>query len=161
MAEIAVLENTLSREGWRWMHLARMDEPISKEDAAAYLPAGAEQVTLHPETDSALGMQHLRISWPARELIRIKGAAAGSYAGRLGLLWAGGGKGLLEASLYAGLAYADLINAWPAVVLVQARPDKAPQTVPIYKDSDEEHVCRLEAAAWVPKGFLILLGEED
>lgn len=152
------MENSLSVQGMRWLHLARMGEPIEAADYGPHLPRFAADVTVHREFERGIGVHHLKLAWPAREMITLDGQGAGGMTGQRALLWkVEKGQGLRDAAVYAGLAHVELTSRWPGRVLVQKKPEGATGEIEIYRDADEAHLAKLEEAGWVPRGFLILV----
>lgn len=155
-----VVENRLTDKGMRWLHVVRMGAPV---DAAAWLEQvcyySRELVEHQVQHEQGLDLHHLRMWWPARELVTISGGANG-LDGRQALLWKiDRGQSLRDAILYAGIAYLDETGRWPGVALVQAIPEGATERVMVYEDSDELHDVRLAVLESLPRGFILMCEE--
>lgn len=157
-----VVENRLTDKGMRWLHVAQMGAAVDPkpwiEEVSFY---SRELVEYSAQHEKGLDLHHLRMWWPARELVTISGGANG-LDGRQALLWKiDRGQSLRDAVMYAGIAYADLTGRWPGLALVQAIPEGATERVLVYEDSDELHDVRLAELASLPRGFLLIYEEEQ
>jgi len=157
---VEILENTLNQSGLRWMHLAQMGAPVAASLWLARIPSySLPLVETQQQHEKGLDLHHLRMWWPARELVTVKGGPEG-LNDRQALLWAlDKGQTLREAIVYAGVAYMDLVGRWPDVAMVQSLPRGATDTVNIYEDADERITVRLAALAELPHGFLLMCEE--
>lgn len=152
-----VLENSISAEGMRWLHVVQMGQPVDQEywlgTICQYSLALVERQTQYEED---LDLHHLRLWWPAREPVTICGGP-GWLNDQRAVLWrVEKGQMLREAVMYAGVAYLDLIGRWPSVALVQSLPAGATERVLVYADSDERVEVTLEVWETLPRGFVLM-----
>lgn len=156
---IEIADNSLSREGYRWMELIQANKPIEGIETAQYLPRYAEQVERAMSYDKTLRVHHVKIWWPVRELVCLRGKGAGALDGRTVLLWRADKRiPLSESAVYAGIAYADLTGRWPAWIGYRSWPENAPAEMTIYADQDGAEHARLVSLAWLPT-YTLAAGE--
>jgi len=158
---VEILENTLSPQGVHWMHLVQLGTPVEIEPWLAQIGWYSRPlVESQRQVEEGLDLHHLRLWWPARELVVVDGLGPDWPNGRQVLLWAMDKKQTVrETIMYAGIAYADLVNRWPTVAMVQSIPSGATETVVVYEDTEDCIVVRLHALPTLSRGFL-LIGEE-
>jgi len=157
-----VLENSMSSHGMRWLHVVQMGQPVNMDTWLSqinhYCLALVETQT---EYEQDLDMHHLRLWWPAREVITAQGGPDW-LNGRKALLWKiAKGQVLREAVMFAGIAYLDLVGRWPKVALVQKIPEMATERVLVYADSEERVEVKLEAIPTLPRGFVLMAERID
>jgi hypothetical protein len=157
MNDSEVIENTISVQGMRWMHVIRMGEPVDQEMWLARVPDySLSLVQVQRQYEPGLELHHLRLWWPAREPIRLFNAP-GLVDGTSVLLWSLEKKqGLRDAARYAGVAYLDYFGRWPDLVRFAKLPEGATETIDIYQTEEEHVTARLVETGWVPKQFLIM-----
>lgn len=158
---VEILENSLSEHGVHWLHLVQMGAPIEAAQWLAWIPEYSRPLaeTQH-QHEEELDLHHLRIWWPARELVVVDCLIPDWLRRRQALLWAVEKKQTLrEAIMYAGIAYMDLVGRWPTVSLVQSIPASATETVTVYEDNEDRIAVRLAALPELPHGFVLLCEE--
>ncbi len=161
MKHLVVVANTLSRQGFRFVHVMSMDGPV---DGAAvrgqYVTAEAEEVTRCAWEEKALGAHHLALSWGAREVVRLEELGAGLPA----VMWWIGGRSLLEEGGKATVREAvdlagTLFELRVSRKAVRALVKKMP-SIPADARSagGTVTVCGMElvSAEWVPAGFVVV-----
>ncbi|HBA90876.1 MAG TPA: hypothetical protein DCZ08_03580 [Anaerolineaceae bacterium] len=155
---VEILENTLNQNGLRWMHLAQMGAPVEAAPWLARVPHYSRPlVETQHQVERGLDLHHLRLWWPARELVAIHNGPAW-LEGRQALLWmVDKNQTLREAICYAGIAYVDLVCRWPTAALVQSIPNGATDTVMVYADADEQIAVRLESLPELPRGYILMV----
>lgn len=156
-----ILENCLSPYGLRWVHVAQMGGPVAAEPWLERVsPYSRPLVEIQHQAEPVLDLHHLRMWWPARELVTMNGGSPSWLQGRQALLWAiDKGQSLREAIVYAGMAYVDLTGRWPGMALVQSIPSGATETVTVYEDSNERILVRLTELSALPRGFVLMCEE--
>ncbi|MBE3142543.1 MAG: hypothetical protein IMZ61_01260 [Planctomycetes bacterium] len=164
MNDSEVIENTISAQGMRWLHVIRMGEPVDQEMWLARVPDySLSLVQMQRQYETGLDLHHLRLWWPAREPVRLFNAP-GLVDGTTVLLWSlDKGQSLREAAIYAGVAYLSYFNRWPNLARFAKLPPegRGVETIDIYQ-SEEEHVtARLVETGWVPKQFLVMEENND
>jgi len=158
---VEILENSLSEHGVHWLHLVQMGAPIEAAPWLARIPEYSRPLaeTQH-QHEEELDLHHLRIWWPARELVVVDGSSPDWLYGQQALLWAMDKKQTLrDAIMYAGIAFMDLVGQWPIVALVQSRPVGATEMVTVYEDTEERIAVRLVALPELSHGFVLLCEE--
>jgi hypothetical protein len=157
MNDSEVIENTISVQGMRWMHVIRMGEPVDQDVWLARVPDySLSLVQVQRQYETGLDLHHLRLWWPAREPVRLFNAA-GLLDGTTVLLWSlDKGQSLREAAIYAGVAYLAYFNRWPNLARFAKLPEGATETIDIYQTAEEHVTARLVESGWVPKQFLVM-----
>jgi hypothetical protein len=170
---VVVVDNKLSWQGFRWVHLLRMGGEIDvAEVRGQYVPAEATDVTVARWEEKPLEAFHLSLCWPAREMVKLVGEAipAGeeptpnpSLKGRepeLAVMWWTGeslsGEGrapLREAIDLAGTLFKMRVGRDPGRAWVKVLPRGATDKVMV--EGVGEVVS--EARPWVPSGFVVIL----
>jgi hypothetical protein len=156
-----LLTNTISRYGLRELHVARMGAPVEAERWLELIPdAAAGLAEMRRWTEDPLGIHHLLLLWPAREVVHLVGGPA-EWCGRNMLLWKlDKGQGLRDAAITAGIEYLESFERWPNRVAVRRLPNEA-KDFTIYKGSGERAMVRPVQASWVPFGYLVLYEEAN
>lgn len=156
MSDLVVIDNYLSRFGLRGVHVMSMSGPV---DAAAvrerYVTAESEEVMRCAYCEPDLGAHHLVLSWPAREVVSLKGAEGVSEDG-MAVMWWIGERSMLEEGAratvreavdLAGTLFTLRVKRSALRAMVRKLPKGATTTV-----------CGMElvAADWVPAGFVVV-----
>jgi hypothetical protein len=162
MIDSEVIENTISAQGMRWVHIIRMGEPVDQEMWLARVPYySRELVQVQRQYETGLDLHHLRLWWPAREPVKLINVPGGED-GKTVLLWSlDKGQSLREAAIYAGVAYLSYFNLWPNLVRFARLPAGATETIDIFQMASEHIIARLVDTEWVPKQFLVMEETND
>lgn len=164
MNDLVVLANTLSRFGLRGVHVMSMRGPVDAEAVRAqYVTAESEEVMRCAYVEKELGAHHLVLSWPAREVVTLKGAEGVNPDG-LAVMWWIGERSMLEEGAKATVREAvDLAGTLFTLRVKRAALRALVRKLPnIPADARSARgtitVCGMElvAADWVPAGFVVV-----
>lgn len=166
MAE-EIVEDVLTRYGLRRIHAISMGEAFSLQQWLARVSVPAQYtVNVWRWHEKALDIYHLVMVWKCREVVRITPAQPTGRSGATPILqeavmwwvdWKRGEtirRGIDEA---AGL-YMGMLDETPNLALVKSIPkDREPFYRLEWQDGKAE--IRIEAAGWVPDGFVVVRKE--
>lgn len=143
------------------MHLVQMGAPIEAAPWLAWIPEYSRSLAeTQRQHEEDLDLHHLRIWWPAREMVTVDGGGPDWLKGKTALLWSiDRGQKLREAIMYAGIAYMDITARWPSMALVQSLPTGATKTVTVYEDNEERITVRLGELPGLAHGFILMCEE--
>jgi hypothetical protein len=175
---VVVVDNKISWQGFRWVHLLRMGGEIDVAEARGkYVTAEAVDVTVARWEEKELGAWHLSLCWPAREVIKLVGEASpageeeknpplppleekGVREDHLAVMWwtgeslSGEGKASVRESIdLAGTLFKMRVGRDPGRAWVKVLPRGATDKVMVEGVGD----VVLEARAWVPGGFVVVV----
>jgi hypothetical protein len=158
-----ILENTLSQEGMRWLHVVSMGLAVDAEYWLSQVaPFSRPLVEMQRQYEPGLDLHHLRMWWPVtHELVTVTGGPAWLNGRQALLRKIEKGQLMREAIQLAGVEYADLSGRWPDVALTQSIPAGATDQVLVYEDSEERIVVSLEALETLPRGFVLMAKRES
>lgn len=151
-----MLHNDISSYGLRRVHVVQMGAPVDATNWLGVIPDAADDLARsHRWVEEPLGIHHLLILWPAREVVHLVGEPE-EWRGTDVLLWKlGKGESIRDGSIQAAVTYLEYFERWPDRVGVRSLPEKAADFV-AYKGENETVVIRPAKVSWAPAGFLIL-----
>lgn len=152
-----LLSNTISRYGLRELHVARMGAPVEIEHWLPFLPDYAD-TEMQRWTEEPLGVHHLLILWPAREVVHLVGGPS-EWCGMDVLLWRlDKGQGLRDGAIRAAVAYLEHFGRWPTRAAVRKLPAGA-EAFEVYRGETEAAVVLPVEAGWSPNGYVVMYEE--
>ncbi len=169
--DLVVVDNELSRYGFRWVHVMRVGRAVDAEEAhGQFVPGEVPAAEVHrcAWEEKEVEAFHVALSWPAREVVHLRrwpdpGSTAWEetpavmwWIGRWSLLDspAGGpGAGRVPATIREAV---DL-----AGTLFELRLDRSATQALLRKlpRAAEAKIGEIEviAAEWVPEGFVVMV----
>jgi hypothetical protein len=163
MSEV-ILSNDVSRLGLRRLHVVSPKQ-VKRENWLARLPETAiDTLSVMDFMESELGVWHLHLWWEAREILplNIEGMICECVMWWIGKAYGEGDRPatLREAADLAASLWWMKKGVWPGRCLVQKLPKAATADTEVgwglFAEGSGPRV-KLEEAAWVPKGFVVVL----
>lgn len=152
-----LLSNTISRYGLRELHVARMGAPVEIDHWMTFLPDYAD-AEMQRWTEEPLGIHHLLIVWPAREVVHLVDGPS-EWCGLNVMLWRlDKGESVRDGTISAAVAYLEKIGRWPNRVAMHKLPDGA-EAFSVYEGAGERVMVKPVTAEWAPVGYLVLYEE--
>lgn len=161
-----MVENSLSRYGLRTLHVMRMGGPVNVDRWLEMVPVVCrETVQVYREMEGGLGVHHLSLYWPAREVTRLV------YPEDLrqvdGVFWWIGKSmyepektaSIREAADWAAMTYRMAYGRQPERCLVREilAGWKMASGDPFEVEGDGQTIkLQLTEEPWIPKGFLVI-----
>ena len=152
-----LLSNSISRYGLHELHVARMGAPVEIEHWMAFVPdyANAE---MQRWTEEPLGIHHLLIVWPAREVVHLVGGPS-AWCGLNVVLWRlDKGESVRDGTIKAAVAYLEKLGRWPNRVAIRKLPEGAGEFA-VYEGADGRVMVKPVVAEWAPVGYLVVYEE--
>lgn len=163
MSDLVVIDHELSRYGFKYVHVMQMGKPVDKDAAYVQFVPGevpADEVHRCAWEEAEVGAFHLVLSWPAREVIHLRGQAHPEttlttetpavlwWIGRRSLLEEGKPATIREAVDLAGTLFELRLSRSATQALLRKLPREA---------SAKIGEIEVIAAEWVPEGFVVMV----
>lgn len=158
-----LVDNTLSRFGLRTLHLMRMGGPVNLERWLNLCPEVCrESLSSYRAVEESLGVHHLFLFWPAREITHFRypdGSQADGVFWWIGKSWYDPAKtaSIREAADWASMTYEMAFHQQPQKCLVGKIQEGWNVASGQCFDVDGGRTLQLIEEPWVPKGFVIIL----
>jgi len=154
-----LLSNTISRYGLRELHVARMGAPVEAERWCELIPSYADGTAeMTRWVEDALGIHHLLIVWPAREVVHLVDGPS-EWCGLDVVMWRlDKGQSLRDGAICAAVAYLERFGRWPTRAAVRKLPAGA-QAFEVYRGESETAMVMPVEAGWVPVGYVVMFEE--
>ena len=157
MTDGTIVENGVNRAGLRILHAICSSKPDPSEWIAQCLPmSSVGEMTMSLEEEKGLGMWHLRLFWPAREVVDM-----GTDGKRVpGVMWRlADGERVSEGLESAGNIYIANFSCSPRVGLVGKGTLKQLPGELVVTDEAGEYRMELREADWLDKGVVLVWSE--
>jgi hypothetical protein len=150
-----IVQNNCTRLGLRVVHVMCMGGPIASEPYVEMVPTLAmETLRIYQHCESLLDVQHLYLTWKAREALRMQLLTYPEFG--VVAWWVAKGETLRQAAAQALYEYEMAYGDWPDVAWVRSAPSSAPETFEVCG-----HALNLRQVDWGIPGFLVVGREAD
>lgn len=152
-----VVRNEVTAFGQHWVEVMRMGAPVEAGRWMEAAPVEAMHLVRRwARHEAGVDIHRLYMWWPAREWMKLTAPVAKLAGTEAVVLWYIEDQTLREAAARAAWVWRRRRKCEPARVLVAKLPTGAPETFGL--DDCPEVIVRLERAAWVPRGYLVISG---
>lgn len=161
--EEVLIENSLSMLGLRTLHIMRMGGPVNLDHWLELAPCVCrELVQAYRSEEKELGVHHLTLFWPTREITRFRypdGSQADGVMWHIGKSWYDPAKlaSLREAADWAAMTYQMAFGCKPTRCLVGKIAEGWKMEFEVEGDGAGPIQLQLVEEAWVPKSFIVLI----
>ena len=160
MSEVMV-ENDLTEFGLRRVHVMAMGKPVELDNYLEYIPVDALDAQQASYQEEDTGTWHLWLYWSAREVVTLRigsphGDAGSARPVKAGMWFVEKGGRMSWGIDLAATMYRLRLGRWPERALVRKLPEGTPSTMRV-ADGSGETTLAVEAAAWVPEQFVVVV----
>lgn len=154
MNDVAVIQNDMSQEGRRTLHVMAAESLRERAQYIAPLPEWAEV----REWEDEIRLHHLTATWLAREAMYYTFRWEGNGRKHPVAIWAlEPGQRISDAAVDAALIFFGTFDTWPSAAWVRTWP-KGLQEEDAFIPISEGVGMDLFGVRWVPDGFVVVGG---
>lgn len=157
-----LVRDEVTRTGQHWIEVMRMGKKVEAEKWTTRAPLEVEGlVHAFERHEKALDVWRLYVRWPAREVVKVAGAA--DIKGEEAVLWyLDKGQTVRNGMENAAATWWLRTGTWPTTGWMWTEP---PQNKMVLEDAtrlEGRELCLdLRCGLWVPKGYVLVSGRQS